>query len=49
MKNKTNQNINVGVDTGKSKLDIYIHPLDIHFIGSNDEEGIKFEQFYTWR
>ena len=41
MKNKTNQNINIGVDTGKSQLDIYIHPLDIHFIVSNDEEGIK--------
>lgn len=41
MKNKTNQNINIGVDTGKSQLDIYIHPLDIHFIISNDEEGIK--------
>ena len=41
MKNKTNQNINVGVDTGKSQLDIYIHPLDIYFIVSNDEEGIK--------
>ena len=41
MNNKTNQNINVGVDTGKSQLDIYIHPLDIHFIVSNDEEGIK--------
>jgi transposase len=41
MKNKTNQNINVGVDTGKFQLDIYIRPLDIYFTVSNDEKGIK--------
>lgn len=30
MNNKNNQNeINVGVDTGKTQLDVYIHPLDI--------------------
>ncbi|ACJ27671.1 ISSwp5, transposase [Shewanella piezotolerans WP3] len=41
MKSKTNQNINVGVDTGKYQLDIYIRPLDIYFTVSNDEKGIK--------
>jgi transposase len=41
MKTKTNQNINVGVDTGKYQLDIYIRPLDIYFTVSNDDKGIK--------
>jgi transposase len=41
MKTKTNQNINVGVDTGKLQLDIYIRPLDIYFTVPNDEKGIK--------
>ena len=36
-----NQNINVGVDTGKLQLDIYIRPLDIYFTVTNDEKGIK--------
>jgi len=37
-----NQNeINVGVDTGKHQLDIYIRPLDIYFTVSNDEKGIS--------
>ncbi|MDO7084565.1 IS110 family transposase [Pseudocolwellia sp. AS88] len=39
---KNNQNeINVGVDTGKTQLDIYIRPLDIYFTVSNDEKGIN--------
>ena len=38
---KSKQNINVGVDTGKHHLDIYIRPLDIYFTVSNDEQGIK--------
>lgn len=33
--------INIGVDTGKYQLDIYIRPLDIFFSVSNDEVGIK--------
>ena len=33
--------INIGVDTGKYQLDIYIRPLDIFFSVSNDEKGIK--------
>lgn len=41
MKNTLNQNINVGVDTGKFQLDIYLRPLDIYFSVSNDEKGIK--------
>ena len=38
---KTNQNINVGVDTGKYQLDIYIRPLDIYFTVENNDKGIK--------
>lgn len=41
MKTTSNQNINVGVDTGKFQLDIYIRPLNIYFTVSNDEKGIK--------
>jgi len=42
MNSKNNQNeINVGVDTGKTQLDIYIRPLDIYFVVSNDEIGIE--------
>jgi len=36
-----NQSINVGVDTGKFQLDIYLRPLDIYFTVSNDDKGIK--------
>jgi transposase len=42
MNTQNNQNeINVGVDTGKNLLDIYIRPLDIYFVVTNDETGIK--------
>jgi transposase len=41
MNMKTNQNINVGIDTGKYQLDIYIRPLDIYFTVENNEKGIK--------
>lgn len=41
MNTKTNQSINIGVDTGKFQLDIYIRPLDIYFTVTNDEKGIK--------
>ena len=42
MNAQNNQNeINVGVDTGKTQLDIYIRPLNIYFVVSNDEVGIK--------
>ncbi len=41
MKTNTYQNINVGVDTGKFQLDIYIRLLGIYFTVSNYEKGIK--------
>ena len=42
MDNTNNQNeINVGVDTGKTQLDIHIRPLDIYFTVTNNESGIK--------
>ncbi len=42
MDNTNNQSeINVGVDTGKTQLDIYIRPLDIYFTVTNNESGIK--------
>ncbi|MBD1560023.1 IS110 family transposase [Vibrio sp. S9_S30] len=41
MNTNTLQNINVGVDTGKSQLDIYIRPLDIYFTVPNNEKGIN--------
>ena len=33
--------INVGIDTGKQQLDIYIRPLGEYFTVSNDATGIK--------
>ncbi|NTS78948.1 transposase, partial [Catenovulum sp. SM1970] len=41
MNKPLNQSVNVGVDTGKDKLDIYIRPLDIFFTVNNNEKGIK--------
>ncbi len=41
MNTYTIQNINIGVDTGKTQLDIYIRPLDIFFSVPNDDKGIK--------
>ncbi|MBY7669075.1 IS110 family transposase [Vibrio anguillarum] len=41
MNTNTLQNINVGVDTGKSQLDIYIRPLDMYFTVPNTEKGIS--------
>jgi transposase len=41
MNTQTNQRINIGVDTGKYQLDIYIRPLDIAFSVTNNDEGIK--------
>ncbi|MGS0683345.1 IS110 family transposase [Shewanella sp. 125m-7] len=35
------QKINVGVDIGKSQLDIFIRPLDIFFTVANDTKGIR--------
>lgn len=41
MNTNTLQNINIGVDTGKLQLDIYIRPLDVFFTVPNNEKGIK--------
>lgn len=41
MNTNANQSITVGVDTGKTLLDIYIRPLDIYFSVTNDDDGIK--------
>ena len=42
MNRKNNQSeINIGVDTGKFQLDIYIRPLDIYFSVTNDDKGIN--------
>jgi transposase len=41
MKTTMNQSINVGVDTGKFQLDIFIRPLGTYFTVTNDEKGIK--------
>jgi len=42
MNSEKNQNeINIGVDTGKTQLDIYIRPVDVFFTVSNNESGIK--------
>lgn len=37
----TQEEINIGVDTGKHQLDIVIRPLGIYFSVSNDDKGIK--------
>jgi transposase len=41
MNTKMNQSINVGVDTSKFQLDVYIRPLDIYFTVTNDDRGIN--------
>jgi len=41
MKKLNNTEINIGIDTSQSKLDVFIRPLDIHFTVDNDEPGIK--------
>ncbi len=38
---KTQKEVNVGVDTGKEQLDIFIRPLNIFFTVSNDSKGIS--------
>lgn len=51
MNTNTNQSITVGVDTGKTLLDIYIRPLDIYFSVTNDDDGIKkaIKEIKTYR
>ncbi|MGR5454859.1 IS110 family transposase [Vibrio alfacsensis] len=41
MNTKMNQNIYVGVDTGKTQLDIHIRPIELFFSVENTEKGIK--------
>ncbi len=41
MNTKMKQSINVGVDTGKTQLDIHIRPLDLFFSVENNDKGIK--------
>ena len=41
MNTEMKQNINVGVDTGKTQLDIHIRPLEIFFSVENSQKGIK--------
>jgi transposase len=42
MNSKNNQNeINEGVHTGKTQLDIYIRPLDIYFIMTKNKKVLK--------
>ena len=41
MSTNTLRNINIGVDTGKAQLDIFIRPLNLFFTVSNDDKGIK--------
>ncbi len=38
---KIEQEINVGIDTGKHQLDIYIRPVGEYFTVENNEKGIK--------
>ena len=38
---KTDQEINVGIDTSKTQLDIYIRPLGEYFSVENNTSGIK--------
>ena len=42
MNTNTLQSINVGVDIGKTQLDIHIRPLEISFLSvENTDKGIK--------
>ena len=41
MKQKNNTQINVGIDTSQSQLDLYIRPLDECFSVANDTAGIQ--------
>ncbi|MFT7388361.1 MAG: hypothetical protein ACI8VC_001607 [Candidatus Endobugula sp.] len=41
IKTTIEQEINVGIDSSQSRLDIYIRPLDIYLTVSNDDEGVK--------
>ena len=38
---KTNQSMNIGINTGKFQFNIYIRPLAIYFTVSDNEKGIN--------
>ena len=39
---KTNsKKVNVGIDVGKSQLDVFIHEREIHFSVDNTPSGVK--------
>ncbi|MCQ3830884.1 IS110 family transposase [Microbulbifer elongatus] len=41
MNHSQDNEVNVGIDTGKTQLDIYIRPLDEYFTVSNDAKGVR--------
>lgn len=41
MNTKMKQSTNIGVDTGKTQLDIHIRPIGLYFSVENTEKGIK--------
>ena len=41
MNNKTHVEINVGIDTSQSQLDIYVRPTEDYFSVANTPEGAK--------
>ncbi|BCL69432.1 hypothetical protein TUMSATVNIG1_13810 [Vibrio nigripulchritudo] len=41
MNTNTLQSINIGVDTGKAQLDIFVRPLNLFFTVSNNDKGFK--------
>ncbi|WP_226705234.1 IS110 family transposase, partial [Microbulbifer elongatus] len=41
MNHSQNNEVNVGIDTGKTQLDIYIRPLGEYFTVSNDAKGVR--------
>ena len=41
MSKSSTAEINVGIDVGKSQLDVYIHERDLHLTAHNTPEGIR--------
>ena len=41
MNNLQHNEVNVGIDTGKTQLDIFIHPIGEYFTVSNDAKGVR--------
>jgi transposase len=38
---KTSEGVNIGIDVGKSQLDVYIHERELHLTAPNDSENIR--------